>query len=71
MTLRDTLRRAKKSVRGRRWIIKRTANNSIREVKMIFNPEEYARSSKSRKLHTDKQLLKELDTHHEKFVRNK
>ena len=71
MTLRETLKRLKRSIRGRRWIVKKNKDTSIKEVKLIFNPDEYIKFKGSRKLHTDKQLLKVLNTHHEEFVRNK
>jgi hypothetical protein len=56
-TLRDMLKKLKRSVYGRRWIVKYESNN-IREVKMLFNPDEY---TGSRPLLTDKKLLKILD----------
>ena len=34
-----------------RWIIKRTPLGRIREVKLIFNPEEYKLQNKARQLH--------------------
>jgi hypothetical protein len=64
-TLREQLRSLKRSVRGRRWIVKHDSK-TIREVKMLFNPDEY---TGSRTLLTDKKLLKILDN--EFFTRNK
>ena len=40
MTLREQLRRSK-TVRGRRWTIRRDKNNDLTEIKMIYNPQEY------------------------------
>ena len=49
------------TVRGRRWIIKRTKDDKIREIKMIFNPQEYQLNNKNnRVLYGDKALLKIL-----------
>ena len=59
-SLRETLRRSK-TVRGRRWTIRRDTENKLTEVKMIFNPDEYIKNSTSKKMYGDKQLLKILD----------
>lgn len=49
------------TVRGRRWIIKRhSKTNKIREVKMIYNPQEYANMKNPRKMYGDKALLEIL-----------
>jgi len=66
MSLRTTLKR-QGTVRGRRWIIKYNKDNEIREVKLLFNPEEYAKENKhNRTLYGDKALLKILDKNYEK-----
>ena len=43
-----------------RWIVKYDGD-LIREVKLIFNPEEYRKSSRSRKLNTQEGLIKILE----------
>ena len=43
-----------------RWIVKYDGD-LIREVKLIFNPEEYRKSSKSRTLNTQEGLIKILE----------
>ena len=53
--------RSQATVRGRRWIVKRKADNSIREVKCIFKPEEYEKQKGSRPMIGDKALLKILE----------
>ena len=71
MALREQLKRLKRSIRGRRWIVKRNEDASIKEVKLIFNPSQYTEFENSKKMYTDKQLSKILDTHYEEFVRDK
>ena len=44
-----------------RWIVKYDENNSVREVKLIFNPQEYKDQKDAKKLHTRKSLIKILD----------
>ena len=44
-----------------RWIVKFDDNDLVREVKLIFNPEEYRKSSKSRTLNTQEGLIKILE----------
>ena len=44
-----------------RWIIKRTTIGRIREVKLIFNPEEYKLQNKARKLHNQDDLINQLE----------
>ena len=48
-----------------RWIVK-YENDLIREVKLIFNPEEYRKSSQSRTLNTQEGLIKILENDKEK-----
>ena len=40
----------------RRWIVKRDNKGLIREVKCIFNPEEYSKSENARTMYGDKKL---------------
>tara|TARA_R100000808_G_C2148159_1_gene156272 strand:+ start:72 stop:284 length:213 start_codon:yes stop_codon:yes gene_type:complete len=40
----------------RRWIVKRNKEGLIREVKCIFNPEEYSKLPNSRPIYGDKKL---------------
>ena len=49
-----------------RWIVKFDDNDLIREVKLIFNPEEYRKSSRSRKLNTQEGLIKILENDKER-----
>jgi hypothetical protein len=49
-----------------RWIVKYDDKDLIREVKLIFNPEEYRKLSKSRKLNTQEGLIKILENDKEK-----
>ena len=44
-----------------RWIIKRDDTGKIREVKLIFNPEEYIMGKKPRTLYNQKELIKVLE----------
>jgi hypothetical protein len=44
-----------------RWIVKYDDDDLIREVKLIYSPEEYRASSKSRTLNTQKGLIKILE----------
>ena len=49
-----------------RWIVKYDDDDLVREVKLIFNPEEYRKSSKSRTLNTQEGLIKILENDKEK-----
>jgi len=69
MSLRTTLRN-NKTVRGRRWIVKRNTDQTIREVKMIFKPEEYIKLKASKTMYGDKALLKILEENYEKKKNN-
>jgi len=51
-----------------RWIVKYDNNNLVREVKLIYSPEEYRKSSRSRKLNTQDGLIKILEN--DKETRN-
>jgi len=51
-----------------RWIVKKDSKTElVREVKLIFNPEEYTQENhkrygnKARKIHTKKELIKALE----------
>ena len=44
-----------------RWIVKYNKNGSIKEVKLIFNPEEYRSLKNSKPLHTQNGLIKILE----------
>tara|TARA_R110000787_G_scaffold21081_1_gene62664 strand:- start:4721 stop:4933 length:213 start_codon:yes stop_codon:yes gene_type:complete len=52
--------------RGRRWIVKRDASSKIKEVKMIFKPEEYEKFKTARPMIGDKALIKILDDEKQK-----
>tara|TARA_R100000808_G_C2112555_1_gene126205 strand:+ start:427 stop:633 length:207 start_codon:yes stop_codon:yes gene_type:complete len=65
MSLRATLKR-QGTVRNRRWIIKRNPDDSIREVKCIFNPHEYKKYKNSKPMIGDKKLIEILDYEKEK-----
>ena len=43
MGIRTQLRSLKRSIRGRRWTVRKDKKGFITEVKMIFNPDEYIR----------------------------
>ena len=43
-----------------RWIVKYDNNEKVREVKLIFNPDEYRQIKRARELYTQKQLIKIL-----------
>jgi|TARA_R110002020_G_scaffold155351_2_gene336344 hypothetical protein len=52
-----------------RWIVKYNDDNDlIREVKLIFNPDEYRRWDNARKLNTKEGLIKILEN--DKIKRN-
>ena len=44
-----------------RWIVKFDDDDLVREVKLIFNPEEYRRASRPRTLNTQEGLIKILE----------
>lgn len=47
-----------------RWIIKREPNGPIREVKLLFNPEEYKKLNRhNRKLYNKQELIIELENY--------
>ena len=49
-----------------RWIVKYNDEGLVREVKLIFNPEEYKLGKKARTLHTQKGLIKILENDKER-----
>tara|TARA_B100001094_G_scaffold140387_2_gene136047 strand:- start:8140 stop:8364 length:225 start_codon:yes stop_codon:yes gene_type:complete len=52
-----------------RWIVKyenNDTNDLVREVKLIFNPQEYRKSSRSRTLNTQEGLIKILENDKER-----
>ena len=69
MSLRKELKK-QGTVRGRRWIIKRNSDDSIREVKCIFKPEEYEKTKGARPMFGDRKLIIELEKEYEKQKNN-
>lgn len=54
-----------------RWIVKyNDEDNLIREVKLIFNPDEYRKTKKPRPLRTQEGLIKILEKDKEKRLWN-
>ena len=49
-----------------RWIVKYDDNDLVREVKLIFNPQEYRKLSRSRTLNTQEGLIKILENDKER-----
>tara|TARA_R110000744_G_scaffold266254_2_gene380262 strand:+ start:605 stop:811 length:207 start_codon:yes stop_codon:yes gene_type:complete len=49
-----------------RWIVKYNDDNLIREVKLIFNPDEYRKSKNAKPLSTQEGLIKILDNDKER-----
>ena len=49
-----------------RWIIKYDDNELVREVKLIFNPEEYRKWKRPRTLNTQDGLIKILENDKER-----
>tara|TARA_R100001463_G_scaffold42329_1_gene88826 strand:- start:624 stop:839 length:216 start_codon:yes stop_codon:yes gene_type:complete len=66
MSLRTQLKSLKRSIRGRRWTIKKNKNGFITHVKMIFKPEEYGKAKKAKTMYGDKDLLELLEKDYEK-----
>ena len=67
MSLRTTLKR-QGTVRGRRWIVKRNEDDTIREVKLIFNPKEYEHQDRAKPMIGDRKLLIELEKNYERSI---
>jgi hypothetical protein len=61
MTSLRTILSKSKTLRGRRWIIRRDSSNKIIEVKMIFDPHIYITYRNAKKMYGDKELLKILN----------
>ena len=53
-----------------RWIVKYDDDNLVREVKLIYSPEEYRKSSRSRILNTQEGLIKILENDKERRLQN-
>jgi hypothetical protein len=49
-----------------RWIVKYDDNQLVREVKLIFNPEEYRSFNRPRTLNTQQTLIKILENDKER-----
>jgi|TARA_R100000664_G_scaffold33984_2_gene53160 hypothetical protein len=55
-----------------RWIVKYDSKDFVREVKLVYNPDEYSRENakiygnKARKLHTKEELIEVLEIEKEK-----
>lgn len=69
MSLRTQLRNSK-TIRGRRWTLRKDNKGFITEVKMIFKPEEYIKNKSARIMYGDKALLKLLEKNYEKKKNN-
>ena len=54
-----------------RWIVKYDDDDLIREVKLIFNPEEYRAFKKPRTLNTQEGLIKILENDKERRLQIK
>ena len=64
MSLRTTLKK-NKTVRGRRWTIRKNEEGFVSEVKMIFKPGEYEKFKSARTMYGDKALLEILEKDYE------
>lgn len=64
MSLRLQLKK-NKTVRGRRWTIRKDSDDRVTEVKMIFKPEEYITYSDAREMYGDRALLEILEKDYE------
>ena len=53
-----------------RWIVKFDENDLVREVKLIYSPEEYRESKKPRTLNTQDGLIKILENDKERRLQN-
>tara|TARA_R110001592_G_scaffold144342_2_gene367438 strand:+ start:255 stop:461 length:207 start_codon:yes stop_codon:yes gene_type:complete len=49
-----------------RWIVKYDSENLVREVKLIYSPEEYRKFKRPRKLNTQEGLIKILENDKER-----
>ncbi len=69
MSLRQMLKKSG-TKNGRRWIVKRDKDESILEVKMIYDPKNYETFKKSKPMIGDKKLVEILDNEYEKKKNN-
>jgi hypothetical protein len=69
MTLRQMLKKSG-TKSGRRWVVKRGEDESIVEVKMIYDPKNYETFKKSKPMVGDKKLVEILDNEYEKKKNN-
>jgi len=69
MTLRQMLKKSG-TKSGRRWVVKRDEDESIVEVKMIYDPKNYETFKKSKPMIGDKKLVEILDNEYEKKKNN-
>ena len=53
-----------------RWIVKYDDDNLVREVKLIFNPEEYRKVKRPRLLNTQDGLIKILENDKKRRLQN-
>jgi len=53
-----------------RWIVKYDDNNLVREVKLIFDPEEYRKVKRPRSLNTQDGLIKILENDKQRRLQN-
>tara|TARA_R110002096_G_scaffold198802_2_gene382572 strand:- start:250 stop:465 length:216 start_codon:yes stop_codon:yes gene_type:complete len=53
-----------------RWIVKYDDNNLVREVKLIFNPEEYRKVKRPRSLNTQDGIIKILENDKKRRLQN-
>ena len=65
MSLRTQLK-SNKTVRGRRWTVRRDDKGNLTEVKMIYCPDEYEKHKDAKPMIGDKALSKILDKEYEK-----
>jgi hypothetical protein len=71
MTFRQTLKKQLKDrgpIKGRKWFTKLTPEGLIKEIKMVFDAEEYAAANPNRKLYGDQALYTILEK--DKITRN-
>jgi len=54
-----------------RWIVKTNEDGLVREVKLIYSPEEYRKFKKARPLHTQNGLIKILENDKERRLQKK
>ena len=69
MSLRKDLKK-QGTIRGRRWTIKRDKNDNIIDVRLIYDPVQYASFKNSKPMLGDRHLLIELEKEYEKKKNN-